>query len=208
MNDKFFDLKKNKQDMMINASLKVFAQNGYYRASTDVIVKEAGISKGLLFHYFGSKKNLYIFILEYSARYMIMELSQGINRSENKLFTLFQLMEKNKTKMLKNYPYLELFLTGCASERHEDVREEADKWTQSIREAYQQIYGQADVALLRDGLDLEKVTDMIALCMEGYKNRKYRDDRMSPDQILSGFIEYLQIFEECMANKTEDVSQE
>ena len=49
MNDKFFDLKKEKQDRIINASLKIFALNGYSRASTDEIVKEAEISKGLLF---------------------------------------------------------------------------------------------------------------------------------------------------------------
>ena len=52
MNEKFFDLKKEKQDRMINAALKAFAVNGYKRASTDEIVKDAGISKGLLFHYF------------------------------------------------------------------------------------------------------------------------------------------------------------
>ena len=51
MNEKFFDLKKEKQDRMINAALKVFALNGYRHASTDDIVREAAISKGLLFHY-------------------------------------------------------------------------------------------------------------------------------------------------------------
>ena len=55
MHEKFFDLKKEKQDRMINDSLKVFAMNGYAHASTDDIVREAGISKGLLFHYFVSK---------------------------------------------------------------------------------------------------------------------------------------------------------
>ena len=41
MNEKFFDLKKEKQDRMINAALKVFAENGFRRASTDEMVKEA-----------------------------------------------------------------------------------------------------------------------------------------------------------------------
>ena len=41
MNEKFFDLKKEKQDRMINAALKVFALNGYRHASTDDIVREA-----------------------------------------------------------------------------------------------------------------------------------------------------------------------
>ena len=67
MNDKFFDLKQEKQDRMINASLKIFSRGGYRHASTDEIVKEAGISKGLLFHYFGSKLGLYGFLFDYSA---------------------------------------------------------------------------------------------------------------------------------------------
>ena len=70
MNEKFFDLNKEKQDRMINASLKLFALNGYKHASTDDIVTEAGISKGLLFHYFGSKLGLYTFLYDYSVRFM------------------------------------------------------------------------------------------------------------------------------------------
>ena len=37
MNAKFFDLKKEKQDRMINAALKIFALRGYRHASTDVV---------------------------------------------------------------------------------------------------------------------------------------------------------------------------
>ena len=75
MNEKFFDLKKEKQDRMINGALKVFAASGYAHASTDEIVKEAGISKGLLFHYFISKLGLYTFVYDYSVRYLLLELS-------------------------------------------------------------------------------------------------------------------------------------
>ena len=39
MNDRFWELKKEKQDRMINAALMVFSKYGYYHASTDEIVK-------------------------------------------------------------------------------------------------------------------------------------------------------------------------
>ena len=64
MNDKFYDIKSDKQERIINAAIKVFAENGYKKASTDVIVKEAEISKGLLFHYFTNKIGLYEYIVE------------------------------------------------------------------------------------------------------------------------------------------------
>lgn len=110
MNDKFFDLKKEKQDRMINGALKVFALNGYQKASTDDIVKEAEISKGLLFHYFGSKAGLYIFVYEYSARYMAMELQRAISLRERDLFLLFVQIEDAKNVLLRNYPYMQKFL--------------------------------------------------------------------------------------------------
>lgn len=77
MNEKFFDLKKEKQDRMINAALKAFALSGYRHASTDDIVREAAISNGLLFHYFESKLGVYAFVYDYSVRYLLLELSTG-----------------------------------------------------------------------------------------------------------------------------------
>ena len=64
MNDKFFELSKEKQDRMINGAVRVFAENGYKHASTDDMVKVAGVSKGLWFHYFGNKLGLYEFMCE------------------------------------------------------------------------------------------------------------------------------------------------
>ena len=89
MNEKFFDLKKEKQDRMINAALKIFGLNGYEHASTDEIVREAGISKGLLFHYFISKLGLYTFVYDYSVRYMILELGTGVAAEETDLFSFW-----------------------------------------------------------------------------------------------------------------------
>ena len=66
VNEKFWDLKKSRQDSMINGGLRVFAENGFRHASTDEIVAEASVSKGLLFHYFYSKTGLYSFLAEYA----------------------------------------------------------------------------------------------------------------------------------------------
>ena len=75
MNERFFELKKEKQERMINAALKVFAEHGYYHSSTDEIVKTANISKGLLFHYFGNKIGLYSFLYDYATRSVTLEFS-------------------------------------------------------------------------------------------------------------------------------------
>ena len=86
MNEKFFDLSMEKQDKIMNAALKVFTKNRYKHASTDVIIKEAGISKGLLFHYFTSKAGLYSFLYAYCVKYVQMERIQIFQNRENNFF--------------------------------------------------------------------------------------------------------------------------
>lgn len=116
MNDKFFDLTKEKQDRIINSAIKVFALHGFERASTDVIVKEACISKGLLFHYFVSKVGLYEFIYNYCIRYMNMELSHLVNEGERDYFSMLQRREYAKLQIMKNYPYMQLFFDQLMEE--------------------------------------------------------------------------------------------
>ena len=43
MNTRFYSLELEKQQRIINAALKEFARNGYEKASTNEIVKEAEI---------------------------------------------------------------------------------------------------------------------------------------------------------------------
>ena len=53
------------KERIINVALEEFAQNGYQAASTNVICKKAKVSKGLLYHYYESKENLYLSVIRY-----------------------------------------------------------------------------------------------------------------------------------------------
>lgn len=55
----------NVKEIIINVALEEFAQNGYQAASTNVICKKAKISKGLLYHYYGSKENIYLSVIRH-----------------------------------------------------------------------------------------------------------------------------------------------
>lgn len=48
-----------KEQRILDAAIKNFAKNGYQNSKTDQIAEEAQVSKGLVFHYFGSKAKLY-----------------------------------------------------------------------------------------------------------------------------------------------------
>ena len=54
----FENLNSKKQNKIIDASIDEFATVGYELASTNRIAKNAGIAKGSLFKYFGTKEKL------------------------------------------------------------------------------------------------------------------------------------------------------
>ena len=121
MNEKFFDLKKEKQDRIINAALAVFAAGGYEHASTDDIVRKAGISKGLLFHYFISKLGLYTFLYDYSVKYVTLEIKSSVTAEKQDYFALRKLMAFAKMQVMKNYPDMLLFIDTASRERDPEV---------------------------------------------------------------------------------------
>jgi len=167
MNEKFFDLKKEKQDRMINAALKIFAKNGYRHASTDDIVVEAGISKGLLFHYFGSKLGLYSFLYDYSTKVIGLELKASLNSKEKDYFKIMLAMEEAKFSVLKAYPYMYQFIDNSEA----DDAEEAVFETADIRVEFQNTLDNAlsnvDTKAFKDFIDLEAIHNMLTYALRG-----------------------------------------
>ncbi|MGC8488629.1 MAG: TetR/AcrR family transcriptional regulator [Clostridia bacterium] len=59
----FLSLAPAKQDVIISAGLAEFAAHGYDLASTNRIVRRAGISKGALFKYFADKEGFFLYVI-------------------------------------------------------------------------------------------------------------------------------------------------
>ncbi|MCR5789424.1 MAG: TetR family transcriptional regulator [Lachnospiraceae bacterium] len=183
MNPKFFDVKKEKQDAIINACLKVFAENGYKKASTDVIVKAAGISKGLLFHYFESKIGAYEFVYDYSVKYMTLELTQSVKRGETDFFEIQRMIEGVKTRVMRNYPYMQQFLDSVRFEDHPDALAVIGKDRNALSDTYRTLYGQADMSRFDDFVDVNRVIHMIGWMSEGFIRDRFREE---PEPDLDG----------------------
>jgi len=61
----FNDIRKQKKDLILETALGLFAENGFHATSISQIAKKAGISKGLTYNYFESKKELLDEIIEH-----------------------------------------------------------------------------------------------------------------------------------------------
>ena len=203
MNEKFFDLKKEKQDRMINASLKLFALNGYKHASTDDIVTEAGISKGLLFHYFGSKLGLYTFLYDYSVRFMKLELTRGVLESSHTTdyFEIRKQIEMAKMQVLKNYPYMQQFLDRCKYENVSEALIAIEEQRNVLPEVYASIMGQADTSLFAEKVDINKLDAMLDYTIKGLMTEHFQDASFHPEMLYEETVSYLMMMKEIAYRK-------
>ena len=193
MNEKFFDLKREKQDRIINASLKIFTQNGYKHASTDDIVREAGISKGLLFHYFTSKIGLYSFLFDYSVKYMLLELSGIIGENEKDYFKLRGKIEAAKLVVLRNYPYMNEFIERGLLENQLDIIEATEEVKNVYQERINHFFSQAKIEKLKQGITHEKVDRLIAFTVRGLTKDQIDSDSFQPEMLYDQISEYIDL---------------
>jgi len=193
LNDKFFEIKNEKQERILNAAIKVFALNGYRKASTDVIVKEADISKGLLFHYFTNKLSLYEYIIEYSVRFINFEFTNSVSKNEKDFFELQMMMEQAKIRVMKLYPYMQQFLTSLKYETDPNAKEVIGENAYAFESMVNVIYKQADNSRFQDYVVVSKVSDMIRWMSESYLKEKLLEGETDSELLVSEFAKYLKM---------------
>lgn len=204
MNSKFFDLKKEKQDRIINAALKIFALQGYRHGSTDDIVREAGISKGLLFHYFASKIGVYRFVYDYSVRYMNLELRSVVDAREKELFTLMKQIECARMHAMKGYPYMQQFLNRSQSEDSYEALLSVEEKKNSLEETYAAISAQIDYSAMPPGVDGEKLRKMLDFTISGLMTQRFLDASFQPDMLYTEICGYLDMMSRIVYRQQSD----
>ena len=172
MNEKFFDLAREKQDRMINGAIEVFAKNGYKHASTDDMVKTVGVSKGLWFHYFGSKEGIYVFVYDYCVKYMLLELSTIVDENETNYFELMRQIAKTKVKVGRSYPYLTIFLEEAAHEPEQALAVKTAASRQSYEERLDAYLKHAEIDNVSDKGRRERIKKMLEYTISGIIREK------------------------------------
>lgn len=72
--DTFHNLPADKRDRFVEAALDEFVAHPYDQASITRLVQELGIAKGSVYQYFGSKADLFCWLVEESGRHKLAAL--------------------------------------------------------------------------------------------------------------------------------------
>ena len=164
---KFNNLKPEKQKQIINAAIKEFVRNGFEKASTNEIVKRANISKGSLFNYFNSKKDLYLYLIEYSSK-AIVNLNEEIDLSETDLFKRIERVALQKFYVQQKYPQAFEFLASTKQEESVEVKDIIkQRLNPTYNQAINKLYKDIDYSKFREGVDIEKAIEILNWTMFG-----------------------------------------
>ncbi len=191
------DTKKNS---ILNAAMAEFTK-GYEKTSTDVIVKTAGVSKGLLFHYFGSKKELFLYAYEYALHTVIVEFYDLINFDERDFLERWKQIALLKMDLMQKHPMIFSFIAYASFPDSDEVKgkilEQREKFT---IDAYQRLFGNIDRSLFRDDVDVDTAISVIRFTIEGYAQKEANPDKSSEDyyneygRYLNDLDRYIRLF--------------
>lgn len=185
MYTKFLNIETEKQDRIINAAIKEFAQKGYDKASTNEIVKEAEISKGLLFHYFGNKRKMYLFLFEHCTEMIAEEFYQKVSFDEKDFFVRIRQAVMIKMELLNKYPELFKFIEEVYFEESQDLKGELEKRIKQFKDInFGKMYEGIDLTEFRDDIDIQKILKIITWTFEKISEEELLLVKLSPTHEL------------------------
>jgi len=169
---KFLNLEPVRRNTILNAALREFACKGFDDASTNVIAKESGISKPLMFHYVNNKKDFFIFLYDYCLDIVNQEYFDQINLHEKDIFERLRQTCLLKIQLLKKYPWIFDFIRVAVFTDSEMVKEEIEKRRKMVEaSSFERFYGDIDTSRFRSVLDIEKAKQLIFWAVGGYADQ-------------------------------------
>lgn len=182
MKDIFKNIDDEKRDRIINSALEEFSKNGFEKASTNVIVKNAGISKGSLFHYFENKQELYEKLEEFMMVTATDAVKNNVDWTESDFFERVKQIVMAKGAVTFKYPYIYDFAYMIMEAKSiDEVRAQANKVSPDLEK---KVYTyNVDFSKFKDGLDMEKVMNVIQWTFEKFGEELLKRVKQSNEPI-------------------------
>ena len=192
MNEKFFSLPEKRQDLIRSSAMLEFGENTFKKTSADAIAKRAGVSKGLLFHYFKDKRELYAYLFQYAIDACMEAFNRQMERmsyfGETDFFAALERGHKIKMDMVRRMPGLFRFVMRAYYERDSLLSPHLRKGLNSLLESTSRDFlARMDLYKFKEDIDPWEVIRLLTLTAEGMMARTGAD---TAEEIETLFQEY------------------
>ena len=171
----YMDLKER----ILLSAIEEFGRREYESASTNAIVQRAGVSKGLLFHYYGNKEKLFLACVDYIFSKIWMYIQERLCFPDGDIFHRIRLSLQVKMDFYRDNPMLmELASKLWDSDNRPGIEEYIRRLSGASQSALKPVAAGSlsdvgfhilgkdlDLRGLNDGVDPEKALDYIGLLL-------------------------------------------
>lgn len=149
--------------------MKEFAQKGFKNASTDTITKEASISKGALFYYFNNKKDLFLFLYDYSVDLIMKEVLGKFKAEEKDIFERIRHATLLKLEIFQKYNNLYDFIFTAYAEDSTEVKNEMEQKKYGLLAVgMAKMYDGIDISRFKEDIESKRAIEIITWSVEGF----------------------------------------
>jgi AcrR family transcriptional regulator len=149
----------------------VFGTNGYKKASVSDIATAAGISKSMVFHYFGTKKALYFYLIDLCGTIIVNEVNEKFDNSVTDFFDRIMLASEIEISAMKKHPATMSFINSMYFEENDEVKEDIKAvLTQGEDTRGKIAFEGTDFSKFKEGVDITLVMKMLMWLTDGFMN--------------------------------------
>ena len=171
--DAFEKLPLEKRNSILQAGISEFSRKSFPDASTDEITRQAGISKGLLFHYFGSKKVFYLACLRTALDRLIAKTPDA---KQGDFFDILFFTMNEKIRLCRDFPEETLLVNLAARDASAEIAAEKltlfSEYLAVTTKASKEVLARAAKTLPLKHPDDPKLLDALSLYV-GVVSQKY-----------------------------------
>jgi len=197
MEDVLLEVESSKKEKIINAAIVEFSQNGYEKASTNAIVKRAGVSKGLIYHYFKNKQALYDYLIYYVFDLIMGEIERNLNFNEPDVFNRLKEVAIIKMGISIKHPNIyDIVPKFYENKTYEEIKELAESFSPNL---YNRIMVEnIDYSLFRDDVNVENALKILNWTIEKMGEEEMQNilvlqDKWNIDEYSKRFDSYMDI---------------
>lgn len=161
-------IREERKAEILAVAAHVFAHNGYVGTRISDIADAAGISKGLLYHYFTSKEEVFTALVERAARGVMHLLQAAIARPAPAAEQLHWLIEQEMSGLTED-PHI--FMVVLQAMMSDTVPVDARRLAEELVAKTQDLMRQLVVAGQQDGQimagDAHQIATMLGIWLQG-----------------------------------------
>lgn len=193
---KFLSLSEEKQNIVIDAALTCFGTNGYKKASINDIATAAGVSKALIFHYFGTKKALYLYLIDLCVNIIMNEINEKFDNSVTDFFDRIKLVSDIEISVMKKHPAMPSFFKSVYFENDDEVKDDikailTNGKGENLRKKI--TFEGIDTSKFKDDIDPRLVMEILTLITDGYLSKMPKTE-IDFDTLCEEFDKYINLF--------------